>query len=112
MIATLREPPATVLPATVSTTSGESEESAVAIPIGSKERFMIASTLLGLPRVGETKVMHWINGITANDTVEPELGGSSSSSPFSPFEKVPRPVTEAEMDRFAKDLNGFVFVFG
>jgi len=112
VIATLREPPATVLPATESTTSGGSEESAVAIPIGSKERFMIASTLLGLPRVGETKVMHWINGITANDTVEPELGGSSSSSPFSPFEKVPRPVTEAEMDRFAKDLNGFVFVFG
>jgi len=81
VVATSREPPVTVLPATVSTTSGKSEESAVAIPISNRERFMIASTLLGLPRTGETKVMHWINGIT-------------------------------EMDRFAKELNGFVFVFG
>jgi len=73
---------------------------------------MIASTLLGLPRAGETQVMHWINGITANDMVEPGLGQASSSSPFSPFQKVPRPITEVEMDRFAKELNGFVFVFG
>jgi len=73
---------------------------------------MIASTLVGEERMTVGKVKDWINGITAGGTVEAEPRQASKSTLASPFEFVPRPITDAEMARFAKMLNGFVFVFG
>jgi len=73
---------------------------------------MIATTLVEEERMTVGKVKGWMNGITVNATVDMKPGQASQSSLFSPCETVPRPVTEAEMARYTKELNGFVFVFG
>lgn len=54
--------------------------------------------------------------IVAGKTCGPEpfanMRDCCSAEQVSPFEGVPRPVTEAEMGRFANELNGFLLEFG